>query len=75
MRASLTALRRLSKVPGARRSYSGLSAMPPWGLFKDGKLIATVRAGNIGDASDLFRKHHLAGDVVVQLEDDNATKS
>lgn len=50
-----------------RRSYRGLLAQPAWGLYKDGKLVATIRAKDAYEARDLFKQHRLDGDRVKRI--------
>jgi hypothetical protein len=54
----------------SRRSYSGLMRLPAWGLYRDGLLVASVRAKEPGHAWTLFMDHGLAekGDQVKRIE-------
>ena len=51
-----------------RRSYSRLVKLPAFGLYDaDDKLVASVRAGSIQEAVQLFRDAGLKGHRVTRL--------
>lgn len=45
----------------SRRSYSGLSKLPAWGLYVGERIIASVRAKTAEDAEEIFHRHGLTG--------------
>jgi len=51
-----------------RHSYRGLMDLDPYGLFKDGKLVATVRAHGPKEAWQIFSYHGLEGQSVFMIK-------
>jgi hypothetical protein len=45
----------------ARHLFARLTDLPRWGLFRDGVLLATVRAPDLGKARELFDTFGFAG--------------
>lgn len=56
--------------PKGRQSYRGLSSLPARGLYRDGKLIASVRAATNEDARYIFNVHGVSqrGDKVRKIK-------
>ena len=47
-----------------RNSYTGLSSLPAYGIYRHGKLVVSVRAESYKEAGVLFAKHGFYGKIV-----------
>lgn len=57
--------------PKGRTSYKGLTSLPARGLYRNGKLVASVRAESNKVGKYIFEVHGLfqRGDIVRRIKD------